>query len=310
MRNLLLFVVGTAYVLLATATRAQDQFEETVKNRWKIGLEITAGAAPVTGITATVPVLMDWPEQKIEVVEEDVSPSVRRVTYKTLNAGVKQMIISIPKLAAGETATAVLTYEIEKGLIAEPEDTNSFVEAPKPPSQLRRYLLPSPYIESNHKRIESLAKEVAADDGDAWEKVSAIYDWVRENVKYKFDTQIKSSIAAIDDGVGDCEELTSVFIALCRASNIPARAVWVPGHCYPEFYLEDKDGKGHWIPCQAAGTRAFGRMPEARPILQKGDNFRVQGHRKPLRYVQPTLVARDAGASPSIRWVMEKVADE
>ena len=51
--------------------------------------------------------------------------------------------------------------------------------------------------------------------------------------------------------------------------------VWVPGHCYPEFYLEDAEGRGHWIPCQAAGTRAFGSMPEHRPILQKGDNFRV-----------------------------------
>jgi len=310
MRQLLLFAVVITPHLLASATHAQTHFETTVKNRWKIGLEITAGSSPVTGITATVPVLMDWPEQHVEVVEENLSPCVRRVTYKTLNGGVKQMTISIPKLEAGDTAVAVLTFEIEKGFPAEPEDTKDYLEAKTTATQLRKYLLPSPYIESQDRRIQSIATEVSAGHETQWAKVSAIYDWVRENIRYKFDTKIKTSVAAIDDGEGDCEELTSVFIALCRASNIPARAVWVPGHCYPEFYLEDKEGNGHWIPCQAAGTRAFGRMPEARPILQKGDNFRVQGHRKPLRYVQPTLVARDAGASPSMRWVMEKVGGE
>ena len=82
-------------------------------------------------------------------------------------------------------------------------------------------------------------------------------------------------MAALKDKTGDCEELTSLFIALCRASDIPARTVWVPGHCYPEFYLEDDEGKGHWFPCQAAGSRAFGGIPEQKPILQKGDNFSV-----------------------------------
>ena len=52
----------------------------------------------------------------------------------------------------------------------------------------------------------------------------------------------------------------------CAARRIsPPACVWVPGHCYPEFYLEDEQGQGHWYPCQAAGTRIFGAMPEARP---------------------------------------------
>ena len=50
--------------------------------------------------------------------------------------------------------------------------------------------------------------------------------------------------------------------------------VQVPGHVYAEFYLLDAEGAGHWYPCQLAGTRAFGSMPEHRPVLQKGDNFR------------------------------------
>ena len=80
-----------------------------------------------------------------------------------------------------------------------------------------------------------------------------------------FARQIEGARQALDDGFGDCEELTSLFVAMCRAVGIPARCVWVPGHCYPEFYLEDKEGKGHWFPCQAAGSPAFGGIPEKRP---------------------------------------------
>ena len=49
--------------------------------------------------------------------------------------------------------------------------------------------------------------------------------------------EASAEFAALRDGTGDCEELSSLFIALCRAHGIPARTVWVPDHCYPEFYL-------------------------------------------------------------------------
>ena len=100
---------------------------------------------------------------------------------------------------------------------------------------------------------------------------------MRKAVRYQFDPKIRSSVDALRSGHGDCEELTSLFIAVCRAAGIPARAVWVPGHCYPEFYLVDGEGHGRWFPCQAAGERMFGQMVEWRPILQKGDRFRVPG---------------------------------
>lgn len=55
---------------------------------------------------------------------------------------------------------------------------------------------------------------------------------------------------ALDQRCGDCEEMVLLFVGLCRLSKIPARTVWVHSHDYPEFYLVDKQGKGHWIPPQ------------------------------------------------------------
>jgi hypothetical protein len=98
--------------------------------------------------------------------------------------------------------------------------------------------------------------------------------------------------------------MTSLFIAMCRASGIPARTVRVPGHCYPEFYLSDQAGEGHWFPCQAAGTRAFGGMPDPRPILQKGDNVLVADPRTKkktkVRFLPETLVGLPAGDGGSL----------
>ena len=120
---------------------------------------------------------------------------------------------------------------------------------------------------------------------------------------------MKGALAALRDGTGDCEEYTSLFVAICRAADIPARSVWVPGHCYPEFYLLDENGDGHWFPCQSSGARQFGGIDETRPILQKGDNFRPprNGGKEHERYLAESLTGGQTrgGAKPQCRFIAE-----
>ena len=218
------------------------------------------------------------------------------------------MLVRIPSLFPGRTAKVLVTYEITRKEIVAPVDPSIYSVPDRLPRALRQYLGPSPYIESRHSKIRSLAKEVVGDQQCAWDQVEAIYDYVRENVEYK-EGSLKGALAALRDGYGDCEELSSLFIAMCRAQQIPARMVWVPDHCYPEFYLVDDRGEGHWFPCQAAGTRAFGSMPEMRPILQKGDSFRVPEYDKPQRYVAEFLKGNviRGGGQPEVAWIREYV---
>jgi hypothetical protein len=82
----------------------------------------------------------------------------------------------------------------------------------------------------------------------------------------------------------------------------------VEGHCYPEFYLERPDGKGEWYPCQAAGARSFGGMPDQLPILQKGDSFRDPDRpAQQLRYVSEFIrgTAGGGGGAPKVTWIRE-----
>jgi hypothetical protein len=175
---------------------------------------------------------------------------------------------------------------------------------------MRLFLGRSPYIDTRNRRIRSLALQLVKDKESAWDKVECLYDWVRDNVEYR-DGPLKGATAALQDGYGDCEELSSLFIAMCRVNQIPARTVWVPGHCYPEFYLEDPQGTGHWIPCQAAGTRDFGSMPDHRPILQKGDNFQVPEKREAQRYVAEFLKVKTVRiGKPEVKFVRQLLPGE
>ena len=306
-------VICVLCFLLAAAAHGDDavgiRLGEQTTSQWRFGVVVRAPAGAVTGILATTPVPMDWPEQQVKIVSEEISSNVGKVSYRTLDGGVKQMLVSIPRLAAGEEARAIVTFEITKSRILPPSDTTMLRAPAKNSRQLARFLLPSPYIESTDPMIRAKAAEATVGKEPDWERTSAIFDWVRANVKYEFAAEIKPAIDALKGGRGDCEELSSLVIAFCRASKIPARAVWVPGHCYPEFYLEDSTGGGHWFPCQAAGAeRQFGSMIEERPILQKGDNFKVPDERRPQRYVKQSLTAKNAVADPEVKFILEPVS--
>lgn len=280
----------------------------TQTQRLRVGIVVKAVGGPVSGIYATTPVPIDWPEQQVKIVEEDFDREVARVDYRLIDGTVKQMVINIPRIANGETVSAIVTFEVTRSAIQAPQSTEQFRIPEKLDRQLRLYLGPSPMIETRSGRIREAARELAAagEGKTDWEKVELMYDWVRETVEYK-KGPLKGAQQALLDGDGDCEEMTSLFIALCRLNEIPARTVWIPGHCYPEFYLEDAQGNGHWFPAQAAGSRAFGAMPEYRPILQKGDNFSVPEHRERMRYVSEFLKgkATRGGGKPEVEFIRE-----
>ena len=284
------------------------QLTQPAVSVWRIGVEVQAGEGGASGIVATSPIPKEWPEQKVVRQGEEKTPNVARVALRDLEEGVRQMVVTIPRLAAGETARVVISFQITKFTIEPPTQVDLYRPPASAVAPLRKYLQPSPFIESRDPQIVALASQMG-EGQTGWAKAQALFDWVRANVKYEFAEAIKPATAALADRRGDCEELSSLFIALCRASQIPARAVWVPGHTYPEFYLVDDRGQGHWFPCQIAGEgQPFGAMREERPILQKGDHFTVPGQRGPQRYVAPLLSARDAVAPLTLRPILERVA--
>jgi len=193
-------------------------------SRYQVGVKVHAVGGPVGGLVASIPVPADWPEQNVRLADEEISPTVGRVGYRLVENTVKEMLVSIPRLQPGETAVALLTVEVERRSAKPPEDTTELRVPRRLPLQMRRYLGPSPFIESRHGEFRSKAREITEEIESDWARVEAIYDWVRDNITYT-TTKRTNALTALREEKGDFEDVTGIFIALCRASDIPARTV-------------------------------------------------------------------------------------
>jgi transglutaminase-like putative cysteine protease len=276
---------------------------------------VSATGGPVTHVNCSATVPIPWPEQSVKLIEQDLSPGVT-VKYTTFGTG-KQLVANFARIAADKDAHAFVIVEVTRHTLLPPDDTDSLVKADTKtlPAEFKPYLSASlPLIQSNHTRIRAVAKELAAGQTKAWPHVRAIYDWVRKTIQYKElkhkpDDELDTCVEAIDKGIGDCNQLTSTFIAICRASGIPARTVRIPDHCYPEFYLLDAEGNGHWYPAEASGTEDFGGIRTTKPILQKGDNFKITlpgQAAKTFRFLPENIIwIPRPGGKPAMKLVCE-----
>jgi len=329
----LAFAESSAYAQIKAAVEdSVVRFGDAQVTRYRVGASITAKRGAVRDVLATVAVPLTCPEQKVELVDEDISDFVRSYAYRMLNdGGAQQMLIRVPQLPDRAEAHAILTFEVRTRIILPPTETAELVIPQKLPRKLKRYLGKSPFIETRHSKLKKLSRKIfakfaptgepASAGGDQqpptetstptdWQRVEAIYyDHVLDTIQYK-EQDDKSALATLKDGHGDCQNISALFVALCRTNKIPARIVWVHEHNYPEFCLADAEGKLHWFPCESSGTRAFGEMPLARVIMQKGDNFKVPERKKALRYASDYLIAVPAHAGvgkPSHKFIREQL---
>lgn|GEM_PF-1169071 len=136
-------------------------------------------------------------------------------------------------------------------------------------STVQTYTRAEPLIESDHPRIKSRADEITKELTNPLARARAVYDFVVRHLEYRINTENHGALYALDNRYVDCGEYAALFVALCRASGIPARVVaglsqsegkW-ENHGWTEFFLE---GYG-WIPVDptwgdTAGENYFGRL--------------------------------------------------
>ena len=276
-----------------------------------IGVRITAPNGNMYGTLATTVFPTPWPEQTVEIIETNLPPTTQ-AQFRDLPGGNRQWMFFAPTIPAGAVIEATVKVRITKSHIVGPEDTLRFKIPKRLSRDLQQFMSNSPYIEANAGEVRKIVRAVDASEPlTDWKKVEQLYDWVRDNITYQRG-DLKTVREALHDKTGDCEEMTSTFVALCRAARVPARCVWVPNHCYPEFYLEDEQGEGHWFPCQVAGTRNFGSMPDYLPILQKGDRFKVPEKPEVQRYLADYLTSKkvlDKVNDPQVEFIRQMLGD-
>ena len=284
----------------------------TRKYRAGMILEAAAGS-PCTNVFGTVPVPMEFPEQKIRILEENFPDNIR-VGYRELKeGGAKELVLKMRTLRAGQRVEVSVLTEVTRFQQFPPKQTDGYVIPKKTGREFKYYLRESPYIEAGSRKIRELARQATKEATTDWNKVQAIFDFVRTNVKYKeelAEKPMRGAMAALRNKEGDCEDMCALFIAMCRSLDIPARLVRVTGHCYSEFYLWDSSNNGHWFPAQVAGTEPMGGMQDTRVILQKGDNFHLpESSKTSSLYVKELFTGsvKEGARDPRFQFIQEDV---
>jgi hypothetical protein len=181
--------------------------------------------------------------------------------------------------------TMVLHFDVKR------QEKAVFVDDTKP----ELYLLAETMVPLNEK-FKTIARNALKDkNGGDLVRARALYDHTIDSMKYaKFGSGWGQGNAnfACDSARGNCTDYHSYFIALCRASNIPARfaiGAAVPSsrdnggvngyHCWAEFYAE-----GKWWPVDiseadkyaALATYYFGHNPANRVEFSRGRDLIVE----------------------------------
>ncbi len=144
------------------------------------------------------------------------------------------------------------------------------------PPEVSFYLRPTKHIPTDGI-VKEYADRITKGKKTDYDKVRAIYDWVVDNTFR--DPKVMGCgtgdvKAMLESGYfgGKCTDINSIFVALCRASGIPAREIFgirvktsvlskgISGvtddatkaqHCRAEFWL------GQWVPADPADVRKF-----------------------------------------------------
>jgi len=262
--------------------------------RFKIAVRIEAPEkSPVKNVVAVAPIPRDWPEQKVRLIGRPKFTEGGK--YKEIDkpGQCKTFNFQIPQITAGKSAEVELLYEITRWRIEFVAPADELVLPRGAPREVReQFIGPAPGLEMKHPKIKDLARDLKQqhEQDGAWSMIKGFWKWTRDNVEFK-NGDFRGALFAIEQHCGDCEEMSALFVSMCRLSNGVARSVWVEGHNYPEFYLLDKQGRGHWIPAQVVGPAWFGEMVEYRPILQKGDRFYDPFKHEFVRYSPQTVKA-------------------
>ncbi len=146
----------------------------------------------------------------------------------------------------------------------------------KIPKSLRKYLKTTRNCQVNNAQIKLLAKKITRNKKTRLGKATAIFNWVRDKVGYKFyyNTR-KGAVRTLKTRSGNCVDTAHLLIALERAAGIPARYVhgkakfrsgkWY-GHVWAGVHVN-----GRWYKADATSSRnKFGVTKNWKRAIIKG----------------------------------------
>lgn len=253
------------------------------------GVSIQAGAAGGNALYVWVPNIVALPEQRaIELVRREPDQPL----FDDF-AGLTGYLFE--NLAAADTRAIRQQYIFHRYAVAtnlSPERVG--LEYDRERKLFQRYTQSDSFVPSDDEKLKTASRAVVGTTRNPYWKARLVYNYVIQRLSY--DTSfIGSAVAASDARKGDSYAFATLFAALCRAAEVPARPVAgylvqkdpqrsvVQHHYWAEFYLEQLGwvpvdpllGKGERIIDPPEGQNPmeyyFGNLDNRHITLSKGD---------------------------------------
>jgi transglutaminase-like putative cysteine protease len=121
---------------------------------------------------------------------------------------------------------------------------------PPPDPNADNFLKHEKHIEKDDPAIQQIAKDIKGSSKIAI--IKNIHDYVVKNMDYSRNRADLGALSAAENKTGDCSEYADLFVAICRAKNIPARvaigytteATLTARHAWAEVYMR----RYGWVP--------------------------------------------------------------
>ena len=88
---------------------------------------------------------------------------------------------------------------------------------------MKKYLEPTPSIQSDHPEIRAKVKEIISPTDTLLVKTRKLVEWVHNNLKKRPVLSVPNALEILRNRVGDCNEHAMLLMALARAAGIPAQ---------------------------------------------------------------------------------------
>lgn len=128
------------------------------------------------------------------------------------------------------------------------------------------------YIDPNAPSIYILARTVVENTqtNNSFLQAQSLFIWLKENVDYRLhpgEDEVRPAAITLQNKNGDCDDLSFLYISLCRSIGIPARFIRgyllthrdngtaiATAHAWAEVFVGGSVGNYGWIPVECACT--------------------------------------------------------
>ncbi|MGQ9851957.1 MAG: transglutaminase-like domain-containing protein [Candidatus Oleimicrobiaceae bacterium] len=199
-----------------------------------------------------------------------------------IDVWVKDMAVGGDSLLIRRSMT-ITSFEVNYNI--DPEQVGPYDRRSE---MVRRYTRSEKGIQAGGE-VRKLARAVVGEQRNPYLRAALIFRWIVANMSYVPTVERHDAVQGLETRSGDSAQLAMVFVAMCRALDIPARMVcghWTTGnrgaHVWAEFYVPNYG----WVPADPAAAeqasprqataevlkKYFAHLDNERIVVSKGSN--------------------------------------